>query len=30
VRYGDNRIVLAWNRLILPNGWSIDLQHMED
>ena len=29
VRYGDNRIVLAWNRLILPNGWSIDLQHME-
>ena len=29
VRYGDNRIVLAWNRLILPNGWSIDLQQME-
>jgi type IV secretory pathway VirB10-like protein len=29
VRYGDNRIVLAWNRLILPNGWSINLQNME-
>ena len=27
--YSDNRSVLAWNRLILPHGWSIDLQHME-
>lgn len=29
VRYGDHRIVLVWNRLILPNGWSINLQSME-
>lgn len=29
VRYGDRRLVLAWNRLILPNGWSIDLKAME-
>jgi type IV secretory pathway VirB10-like protein len=28
VRYGDNRILLVWNRLILPNGWSINLQEM--
>lgn len=28
-RYGDSRILLAWNRLILPNGWSINLQNME-
>lgn len=28
-RYGDNRILLAWDRLILPNGWSISLQNME-
>lgn len=28
-RYGDRRILIAWNRLILPNGWSIDLQGME-
>ncbi|MEQ1812407.1 MAG: TrbI/VirB10 family protein [Terricaulis sp.] len=28
-RYGDHRILLAWNRLILPNGWSIDLDGME-
>jgi type IV secretion system protein VirB10 len=28
VRYGDARIVLVWNRLILPNGWSIDLDGM--
>ncbi|MBI3438926.1 MAG: TrbI/VirB10 family protein [Proteobacteria bacterium] len=28
VRYGDERILLTWNRLILPNGWSIDLQQM--
>jgi len=29
VRYGDRRILLVWNRLILPNGWSINLQNME-
>jgi len=28
-RYGDNRILLTWNRLILPNGWSINLAGME-
>jgi len=28
-RYGDHRILLVWNRLILPNGWSINLQGME-
>lgn len=28
VQYGDHRIVLVWNRLILPNGWSINLQQM--
>jgi type IV secretion system protein TrbI len=28
VRYGDHRILLVWNRLILPNGWSINLQQM--
>ena len=28
VHYGDNRIVLVWNRLIMPNGWSIDLADM--
>ncbi|PZO48609.1 MAG: hypothetical protein DCF16_16080 [Alphaproteobacteria bacterium] len=27
-RYGDNRILLVWNRLILPNGWSINLRNM--
>lgn len=27
-RYGDNRILLVWNRLILPNGWSINLREM--
>lgn len=27
-RYGDNRLLLVWNRLILPNGWSINLQEM--
>jgi type IV secretion system protein VirB10 len=26
--YGDRRILLAWNRLILPNGWSINLENM--
>ena len=29
VRYGDRRILLVWNRLILPNGWSINLQNMD-
>jgi type IV secretion system protein VirB10 len=28
VRYGDRRILLNWNRLILPNGWSINLRQM--
>lgn len=28
VRYGDRRILLVWNRLILPNGWSINLDGM--
>lgn len=28
VRYGDHRILLSWTRLILPNGWSINLQEM--
>lgn len=28
VRYGDDRIVFAWDRLILPNGWSIELGAM--
>lgn len=29
VVYGDRRLVLVWNRLILPNGWSINLQNMQ-
>lgn len=29
VTYGDQRLVLVWNRLILPNGWSINLQNMQ-
>lgn len=28
VAYGDRRILLVWNRLILPNGWSINLRDM--
>lgn len=28
VSYGDRRMVLVWNRLILPNGWSINLREM--
>lgn len=28
VRYGARRILLVWNRLILPNGWSINLSEM--
>ncbi|MGE3303477.1 MAG: TrbI/VirB10 family protein [Hyphomonadaceae bacterium] len=27
--HGDNRILLAWNRIVFPNGWSINLQGME-
>ncbi len=27
--YGDRRLLLVWTRLILPNGWSINLQGME-
>lgn len=26
--YGDARVLLVWDRLILPNGWSIDLHRM--
>lgn len=29
VRYGNQRILLSWTRLILPNGWSINLQEMQ-
>jgi type IV secretion system protein TrbI len=29
VRYGDNRVLLVWERLILPNGWSLRLERME-
>lgn len=28
VTYGDRRILLVWDRLILPNGYSINLQAM--
>lgn len=28
-RYGDQRLLLVWNRLILPNGWSLNLREME-
>lgn len=27
--YGDRRLLLVWNRLIFPNGWSIRLSNME-
>lgn len=27
--YGDQRLLLAWNRLIFPNGYSINLRGME-
>lgn len=27
--YGDRRLLLVWNRLILPNGWSINLEAMD-
>ena len=26
--YGEERVVLVWNRLILPDGWSINLGEM--
>lgn len=26
---GEHRLLLVWNRLILPNGWSINLQGMD-
>lgn len=26
--YGDRRLLLIWNRLIFPNGWSISLRDM--
>lgn len=28
VRYGDRRLFLVWTRLILPNGWSINIEEM--
>jgi type IV secretion system protein VirB10 len=28
VAYGDRRLLLVWNRLIFPNGWSINLREM--
>ncbi len=28
VAYGERRLLVVWNRLILPNGWSIDLEGM--
>ncbi len=27
--YGDRRLLLVWQRLILPNGWSINLDGMQ-
>jgi type IV secretion system protein VirB10 len=27
--YGDNRLFLVWNRIIMPNGWSLQLTGME-
>ena len=27
--HGDHRLLLVWNRLIFPNGWSINLRGME-
>lgn len=29
VRYGDRRLFIVWTRLILPNGWSINLEEMQ-
>lgn len=28
VTYGQERVLLVWSRLILPNGWSINLEGM--
>lgn len=27
--YGDSRVFLVWNRIIMPNGWSLQLNGME-
>jgi type IV secretion system protein VirB10 len=27
--YGDRRLLLVWNRLVFPNGWSINLRGMQ-
>jgi len=27
--YGDTRVMLLWNRIIMPNGWSLQLRGME-
>lgn len=27
-RYGDQRLIVTWTRLIMPNGWSISLGEM--
>lgn len=27
--YGERRLLLVWNRLVLPNGWSISLKGMQ-
>ena len=27
--YGDKRVMLVWNRIIMPNGWSLQLGGME-
>lgn len=29
VNYGDRRIRIVWTRLVLPNGWSIELAGLE-
>jgi type IV secretion system protein VirB10 len=29
VTYGDRRLRIVWTRLILPNGWSMDLGELE-
>lgn len=29
ISYGDRRLTVVWNRLILPNGWSMSLRGME-
>ena len=27
--YGDTRVFLKWDRIVMPNGWSLDLGQME-